>query len=151
MAVEEITLHPVRLPKLVKRTEASPEDDPGPEDLNPIVRDYMAAIRLRDRFALSTKSQQRNQDRFDLRLKTLVKTMATQASSRVRDHDSRTVIRTEIYTLTMMLVQALSEDQRVRLRKSRRIMKWGSMLGVLGILSILTTAFLNDWIQITLS
>ena len=150
MAVEEITLHPVRLPELVKRSESPPDNDPGPEDLNPIVRDYVTAIRHRDRFTLSAKSHQRNQDRFDLTLKTLVKTMATQASSRVRDHDSRMIIRTEIYSLTMMLVQALSEDQRVCLRKSRQIMKWGMILGALGILGVGATAFLNGWIQITL-
>jgi len=150
MAVEEITLHAVALPRRTKREEQPKNKGAEPEDLDPIVRDLVTAIRQRDRLVLTEKSRLRNQNRFTLALKSLVKAMATQGAARVRDRDSRVIIRNELYSSTMSLVQALADDQQTLLRRSRRLLKWGLASATIGVLGVLTTSVLNGWIQLPL-
>ena len=87
MAVEEVVLSVPGHADGVNASAGSPA--PAGGALERAVQDYFASARARDRLAIGGWMRQRRRERYDLALKTLVKTIATEASRNVTDRSAR--------------------------------------------------------------
>jgi hypothetical protein len=77
--------------------------------------------------------------RFEQAAKTVVKSIATEASRVVVDRPARTDVRTRFYAAAMVLVRAVSIDQQKVLERSRRRLRWSAALAIVGLLGICWT------------
>ena len=94
MAVEEVVLSVPGHADGVNASAGSPA--PAGGALERAVQDYFASARARDRLAIGGWMRQRRRERYDLALKTLVKTIATEASRNVTDRSARLDVRTQV-------------------------------------------------------
>lgn len=140
MAVEEITLSAVGKPN--RRNDdaenLSGEREPlrDAKELGALAEAYLAAARARDRFAFTRKGQARRRERFDQAVKTVVKTIASEASRVLDDRPARLEVRTRLYVGVMVLTNAVSIDQLRLIERSRRTLRWSVGIAVVGLLGI---------------
>jgi len=140
MAVEEITLSAVRKPgRWTDEAEVIPaerESPSGAQEMAVLAKAYLAAARARDRFAFTRKGHARRRERFDQAVKTVVKTIASEASRIIEDRPARLEVRTRLYVGVMVLTNAVSIDQMRLLERSRRNLRWSVGLAIVGLLGI---------------
>lgn len=149
MPIEEITLSAPCEPE--QRTTAESDTAQGQPGETDVVRDaraYLQAARVRDRFSCTQRGRQKRLEQFDQTVKTLVKSIATEASRNITDRSERLDVRTRIYSGVMVLAKAISHDQRTMLDRSRTSRRRSLILATLGLLGIGMTLVANGWIQI---
>jgi hypothetical protein len=151
MAVEEVVLsvpgHPQSWtePQSERHaSEGSPADPSG--TLEPVVRDYFVSARATDRLAVGNWIRRRRRERFDLALKSLVKTIAMEASRKVPDRAARLDVKTQVYGSVMGLAQAMSRDQLIVIRRARRTLRWGLAFAAIGVTGVMFTLIANGWL-----
>ena len=149
MPVEEITLSvPQSLAEWShgddERTPKSDVNNEKVERVSKLAGAYLNAVRVRDRFAFTHKGRMRNRERFNQSLKAVVRNVATDASSAVKERSARLEIRTQIYGGIMQLVKAMSRDQLDMMMRARRQFRWSLAVGAVGLLGVTTTLVLND-------
>lgn len=144
MAVEEVVLS---IPGHPDRSGESEESVAGASGaFEAVVRGYFDSARGRDRPAMGDWIRRRRRKRFDLALKTLVKTIATEASRKVVDRGARLDVRTQVYGSVMSLVQAMTDDHLIAIRRARRTLRWGLAFAALGATGIAYTLMVNGWL-----
>lgn len=142
MAVEQITLSSVAAPVRATNDDVDLEER-GSHEIATLVRTYLTAARARDRFAFTRNGRARRRERFEQAAKTVVKSIATEASRGVVDRPVRADARTRFYTGAMVLVRAVSIDQQQVLERSRRMLRWSAIFAIVGLLGIWWTLVRN--------
>ena len=142
MAVEQITLSAVAAADRWTNDDVDLEER-GSHEITALVRTYLNAARARDRFAFTRNGRARRRERFEQAAKTVVKSIATEASRVVVDRPSRADARTRFYAGAMILVRAVSIDQQKILARSRRRLRWSAVLAIVGLLGICGTLVAN--------
>ena len=149
MPIEEITLSAPCEPE--QQTTADSDKAQGQPDETDVARHaraYLQAARTRDRVSCTQRGRQKRLEQFDQTVKTLVKSIATEASRNITDRSERLDVRTRIYSGVMVLAKAISHDQRTMLDRSRTSRRRSLILATLGLLGIGMTLVANGWIQI---
>ena len=137
MAVEEVVLSVPGHADGVNASAGSPA--PAGGALERAVQDYFASARARDRLAIGGWMRQRRRERYDLALKTLVKTIATEASRNVIDRSARLDVRTQVYASVMSLVRVVASDQLAVIGRARRMLGWALAFAVVGVAGVTYT------------
>ena len=157
MPIEEITLSVPGTPA-EPRPETESQRGPDPEarseesaGLNKLAAAYLKSVRARDRFSFTNKGRMRNRERFGQSLKAIVKKIATDASSPVKDRGARMGVRTRIYADVMQLASAMSNDQLVMIKRARTRLRWSLAVATLGLVGIALTLVVNDVVPSPLS
>ncbi len=149
MPIEEITLSAPCEPE--QRTTADSDKahgQPGETGVARHARAYLQAARARGRISCRQRQRQKRLEQFEQTVKTLVKRIATEASSDIADRSERLDVRTRIYSGVMVLAKAISHDQRAMLDRSRTSRHRSLILAALGLLGIGMTLVANGWIEI---
>ena len=148
MAIEEITLSAPCEPEQPTTADSDKTQDQRCEtDVSRHARAYLQAARARDQVS-STQRGQKRLEQFEQTVKTLVKSIATEASRDIPDRSERLDVRTRIYSGVMVLAKAISHDHRAMLDRSRTSRRRSLILAALGLLGIGMTLVANGWIQI---
>ena len=142
MPVEQITLSADAAPDRWTNDDIDLKER-GSHEITALVRSYLKAARARDRFAFTRNGRARRRDRFEQTAKTVVKSIATEASSVVADRVARADARTRFYAGAMVLVRAISIDQQKVLERSRQRLHWSAILAIVGLLGICGTLIAN--------
>lgn len=137
MAVEEVVLSVPGHPDGFGASDASPT--PANGALERVVRDYFASARARNRRAIGGWMRRRRRERYDLALKTLVKTIATEASRNVTDRSARLDARTQIYASVMSLVRMIAKDHLTIIGRARRTLLWAFAFAIVGVAGVVYT------------
>ena len=157
MPIEEITLS---VPGSPAEPQPETESQRGPDrearseesaGLNKLAAAYLKSVRARDRFSFTNKGRMRNRERFGQSLKAIVKKIATDASSPVKDRGARMGVRTRIYADVMQLASAMSNDQLVMIKRARTRLRWSLAVATLGLVGIALTLVVNDVVPSPLS
>jgi len=138
MAVEQITLSAVAVAKRSSNEDVDLEER-GTGEFGALVRTYLIAAQVRDRFAFTRSARARRREQFEQAAKTVVKNIATEGARVVVDRTSRADARTRFYVGAMVLVRAVSIDQQKVLERSRRRLRWSAVLAIVGLLGICGT------------
>jgi uncharacterized membrane protein len=145
MPVEEITLSTVGKPH--RNDEAQITGERGAtreaEEIAVLARAYLEAAHARDLFAFTRKGRARRRERFDQAVKTVVKTIASEAARIVHDRPARLEVRTRLYVGVMAFTNAVSIDQQRLLARSRCNLRWSVGLAIVGLLGICGTLISN--------
>jgi hypothetical protein len=149
MAIEEITLSAPCEPEQPTSVDSDKaQGQPGETGVARNARAYLQAARARDRVSCTQRRRQKRLEQFEQAVKTLVKSIATEASRDITDRSERLDVRTRIYSGVMVLAKAISHDQRAMLDRSRTSRRRSLTLAALGLLGIGMTLVANGWIQI---
>ena len=138
MAVEQITLGTVATPDHKTNGDTDLSERSSLE-MTALVRTYLDAARTRDRFAFTHGGHARRRERFEQAAKTVAKSIATEASRGIVDRPARADVRTRLYMGSMILVRAVSMDQREVLERARRYLRWSVAFAIVGLLGIYGT------------
>ena len=142
MAVEQITLSAVAVAKRSSNEDVDLEER-GSGEFGALVRTYLIAAQVRDRFAFTRSARARRREQFEQAAKTVVKNIATEGARVVVDRTSRADARTRFYVGAMVLVRAVSIDQQKVLERSRRRLRWSAALAIVGLLGFCGTLIGN--------
>ena len=142
MPVEQITLSAVAAPDRWTNADVDLQESGSPE-ITVLARSYLRAARARDRFAFTRNGRVRRRERFEQAAKTVVKSIATEASRGVVDRPARADARTRFYAGAMVLVRVVSIDQQKILARSRRRLRWSAVLAIVGLLGVWWTLVAN--------
>jgi hypothetical protein len=142
MAVEEVVLSVVGHADRSEASGGSPVDGTG--TLERLIRDYVDSARAQHRFAIGSWMRRRRRQRYDLALKTLVKTMASEASRNVPDRTARLGVRTQVYGSVMLLARTMASDHLIIVGRARNMLRWGLALAAIGTTGAIYTLIAND-------
>jgi hypothetical protein len=149
MRIEQITLTVPAEPDEVITVQAEPpvraDDDSDRVELADVVRDYLAAVRARDRFALTERTRVRRRERFGLAVRSLAKNLATEATRTENDKIVRNALRARVYTTMAALLDTVSRDQLKLSRRARGCMRWGVGLALFGLGCLVAAGALAYW------
>ena len=141
MAVEEVVLSVVGHADRSEVSGGSPVEGTG--TLERLIKDYFDSVRARDRFAIGSRMRRRRRERYDLALKTLVKTMASEASRNVPDRAVRLGVRAQVYGSVMLLVRTMARDHLIAVGRARSMLRWGLALAAIGTTGAIYTLIAN--------
>jgi hypothetical protein len=148
VAVEEVVLSVPGDPNGCEDPASGISPSGTTDGLERVVREYFKSARARGGLALSDRMRQRRHERFDIALKTLVKTMATEASRPVAERPLRLDVRTQVYAYMMTLVRIMARDHLIVIRRARRTLRWGLAFATVGAVGFLYTLIANGWLSI---
>lgn len=118
----------------------------APGELERMARAFLAAARSRDRLALTERTRRRRQENFELQLKRLVKTVASETAGTVPDRRARADVRTRIYAAMTVVVRLAAQDQRRTARRARLVLRWAMASAGVGAAGTLFTLKSNGWL-----
>jgi hypothetical protein len=146
--MEEITLSVPRT--LPDRQEAPARNETGspqaPVELERLARGFLAAARSRDRPALTDRHRRQRQENFELRLKGLIKPVASETADLIADRRCRIEVRTRIYAAMMVMARVSAQDQVRTVRRCRRALRWAFASGAVGTAGMFFTVMAKGWI-----